>query len=163
MRRLKGSRYYTPGIVYVSEMLKRRDAAVLKMEGKGKGFGALGLHLVILSLSRRINLISLSPVLGMAPNLEQWLMEVYVTAAHQMSTLLLCNGDLPQVKNRITLFSYWFLKKKMLPPNQHCTIIFVITFHGAALFFTQNWKKKKKVANPCPYPEVETKIQLPHW
>ena len=116
MRRLKGSRYYTPGIVYVSEMLKRRDAAVLKMEGKGKGFGALGLHLVILSLSHRINLISLSPVLGMAPNLEQWLMEVYVTAAHQMSTLLLCttlepvlhsacsNKDLAQPKIHKSLF-----------------------------------------------------------
>lgn len=81
MGRLKGSGYCTPGIVYVSEMLKRRDAAVLTMEGKGKGFGALRLHSVILSLSHRINLISLSPVLGMAPNLEQWLMEVCVTAA----------------------------------------------------------------------------------
>ena len=48
----------------------------------------------------------------------------------------LLEGDFPQVKNRISLYCHWFLIKKMLAPNQHWTIIFVITFHGAILFFT---------------------------
>lgn len=52
-----------------------------KMQGKGKGSGALRPLSVSLSLSHRINLISFSPVLGTAPNPEEWLMEGGVTVA----------------------------------------------------------------------------------